>query len=151
MEDNNMNYEEQEQIKPRWVLGKLIIGIISLVLFPIIGLQSCAAGVYNAVAANNEASGSFGFIVGLNLMISGIIAIAARKSIKKAPWIVAAVLLWLNYFYGKVFRGSFSDLVIWGFLSFAIGVFYLFSIPRTKKGYAIVGAISAVYLLIALI
>ena len=151
MEDNINSFNGVYEPKAKWVLAKLIIGIISMVLFPIIGLQSCAAGVYNALATNNESSGSFGFIVALNLLVSGIVAVVARKSIKKAPWIVSAVFLWLNYFYAKLFSGSYSDLLIWGFLSFAIGVFYLFSCVHTKKGYGIVGSISLVYLIIALI
>lgn len=122
-----------------------------MVLFVLVAFQSCAVGVGNALSNNGEASGSFCFIVALYLLFTGIIAVAARKSVKKAPWIITAVLLWLNYFYAKIFAGSYSDLVIWGFLSFALGVFYLFSTVCTKKGYIIVGIISAAYLAIALI
>ena len=65
--------------------------------------------------------------------------------------IIAAVLLWLSFFFGKVFSGSYGDLVIWGFLSYAIGVVYLFSVMTNKKEHIIAGVISAVYLAIALI
>ncbi len=143
--------EEKQELKPKWVTAKLVLGIISMVLFVLVAFQSCAAGIGNALSNNGESSGSFGFLVALNLLFTGIIAVAARKSVKKIPWIIAAVLLWINYFYAKIFAGSYSDLVVWGFLSFALGVFYLFSAIRTKKGYIIVGVISAVYLAIALI
>ena len=138
-------------LTPRWETGKLVLGIISMVLFVIVTFQSCAAGLGNALADNGEVSGSFGFLVALNLLVSGIIAVAARKSVKKAPMIIAAVLTWLNYFYAKMFGGSYSDLVVWGFISFAFGVVYLFSAMRTKKQYIIAGAVSAVYLAIALL
>ena len=151
MEERVTQPEENQELKPKWVTAKLILGIISMVLFVLVAFQSCAAGLGNALSNNGEASGSFGFLVALNLLITGIIAVAARKSVKKLPWIIAAVLLWLNYFYAKIFGGSYKDLVVWGFLSFALGVFYLFSAVRTKKGYIIVGVISAVYLAIALI
>ncbi len=151
MEENIPRIEEKQELQPKWVTAKLILGIISMVLFVLVSFQSCAAGLGNALSNNGEASGSFGFLVALNLLISGIIAVAARKSVKKLPWIITAVLLWLNYFYGKIFGGSYKDLVIWGFLSFVLGVFYLFSAVRTKKGYIIVGVVSAVYLAIALI
>lgn len=151
MDEKNIQSEEKQELAPKWVTAKLILGILSMVLFVLVAFQSCAAGLGNALSNNGEASGSFGFLVALNLLITGIIAVAARKSAKKLPWIISAVLLWLNYFYAKIFGGSYGDLVVWGFLSFALGVFYLFSAVRSKKGYIIVGVISAVYLIIALI
>ena len=151
MNDHVTQAAEQQEIQPKWVTAKLIIGIISIVLFVLVAFQSCAAGLGNAMANNGETGGSFGFIVALNLLITGIIAIVARKSTKKAPWIICTVLLWLNYFYAKMFGGSYADLVIWGFISFAFGVFYLFSAVHTKKGFIISAIISAIYLVIALI
>ena len=151
MDEKNIQSEEKQELAPKWVTAKLSLGILSMVLFVLVAFQSCAAGLGNALSNNGEASGSFGFLVALNLLITGIIAVAARKSAKKLPWIISAVLLWLNYFYAKIFGGSYGDLVVWGFLSFALGVFYLFSAVRSKKGYIIVGVISAVYLIIALI
>lgn len=148
--DENTSYAAQS-LQPKWVTGKLVLGIISMVLFFIVMFQSCAAGLGNVLADNGEVSGSFGFLVAINLLVSGIIAVAARNSVKKAPMIIAAVLTWLNYFYAKIFSGSYSDLVVWGFVSFAFGVVYLFSAMRTKKQYIITAAVSAVYLAIALI
>lgn len=59
---------------------RLIIGIISIVLCLIILIQSCAAGIGNAIADNGEAGGTGGLILSIFMLISGIIAIAARKS-----------------------------------------------------------------------
>lgn len=151
MEESNAIIVEKPELTAKWVTAKLVIGIVSMVLFGLVALQSCAAGLSNILADKGEASGSFGFLVALNLLITGIIAVAARKSTRKTPWIIAAILLWLNYFYAKMFGGSYTDLVIWGFISFMIGVFYLLSSVRTKKGYIIVLLISAIYLAIALI
>ena len=137
---------ETNELKPKWVTAKLVLGIISMVLFVFVTFQSCAAGLSNALTNSEEASGSFGFLVAVNLLVTGIIAVAARKSAQKTPWIISAILLWLNYFYAKVFGGSYGDLVIWGFLSFVLGAFYLLSAVRTKKGYIIVALISAIYL-----
>lgn len=36
--------------------GKLVIGIISIVLFVLVGMQSCAAGLSNALSSNGEVS-----------------------------------------------------------------------------------------------
>ena len=38
--------------------GKLVIGIISIVLFVLVGMQSCAAGLSNALSSNGEVSGT---------------------------------------------------------------------------------------------
>ncbi len=151
MDENVSRPNKKEVLRPRWETGKLVIGIISMVLFALVTFQSCAAGLGNTLANNGESGGSFGLLVAFNLLISGIIAVAARKSVKLTPWIICAVLLWLNYFYAKMFGGSYGDLPVWGFISFAFGVFYLFSAVRTKKGYLIVSILSAVYLAIALI
>lgn len=150
-ENSNIQSQASVTLQPKWVTAKLVLGIISMVLFILVSFQSCAAGLGNALSDNGEVSGSFGFLVALNLLISGIIAVAARKSVKKAPMIIAAVLLWLNYFFAKMFGGTYSDLVVWGFLSFAFGVVYLFSAMRTKKQNIIVAIISVIYLAIALI
>ncbi len=151
MEDSGLNVNEYNELKPRCATGKLVLGILSIVLSMVVMLQSCAAGVSNALLDNGETSGTTGFLVALNLLITGIIAIAARKSVSKVPWIIATVLLWLNYFYGKVLSESYSDLVIWGFLSYAVGVFYLLTSMRSKKGLIISIVVSAIYLIVALV
>ena len=53
---------------------KKVIGIISIVLFFIVGFQSCAAGLGNAIQNNNEASGSAGIILAFFMLIAGIIS-----------------------------------------------------------------------------
>jgi len=152
MEDKSDNQvQTSEALQPKWVTAKLVLGILSMVLFIVVTFQSCAAGLGNALSNNGEASGAFGFLVAINLLVSGIIAVAARKSVKKAPMIIATILLWLNYFFAKMFGGSFGDLTVWGFLSFAFGVIYLFSAMRSKKQNIIVAVISVIYLTIALI
>ena len=133
MYENIIQSEEKQKLTPKWVTAKLILGIISMVLFVLVAFQSCAAGLGNALSNNGEASGSFGFLVALNLLITGIIAVAARKSVKKLPWIIAAVLLWLNYFYAKIFGGSYSDLVVWGFFPLLLGSFIFFQQFAVKK------------------
>lgn len=149
MEEPITNVSETPVKKPKGVTAKLILGIISMVLFALVTFQSFAAGLSNILSDNGEVSGFFGFIVAFNLLVSGIIAVAARKSIKKAPWIIAAILLWLNLFFSKAFAGSYSDLVIWGFVSFFIGLFYLLSSVRKIRGYIIVGVLAILMLLIA--
>ncbi|MFU0827656.1 MAG: hypothetical protein ACFWTJ_08985 [Lachnoclostridium sp.] len=54
---------------------RTIIGIISIVLFIIIILQSCAAGLGNTLSGNNEVSGSAGLLLSLCMLIAGIVVL----------------------------------------------------------------------------
>lgn len=133
---------------PKWVIGKLVLGILSFLLFVLIMFQSCAAGIGNALSENGEVGGSAGFLCAVNFLISGLIAVIARKSVKKAPMIVAAVFLWLNLLFAKAMAGSYSDLIIWGYLSFIFGTVYLLSVMYKRKQYLITGAVAVVFLLL---
>ena len=55
--------------------SKLVVGIISIVLCFLVGLQSCAAGLGNALENNGEIGGTAGLILALSLLIAGIVAI----------------------------------------------------------------------------
>ena len=46
--------------------AKLVIGIVSIVLFVFIAFQSCAAGMSNALEANGEMSGTAGLLLSGN-------------------------------------------------------------------------------------
>lgn len=131
---------------PKWVVARTVLGILSIILFVMVAFQSCAAGLGNALSDNGEVGGSAGFMCAINLLVAGLIVLVARKTVKKAPMIVAAVLMYLNLLYSQVMAGSYKDLVIWGFLSFAFGVVYLFSVLHTKKQFIIAGVITVVYL-----
>ena len=131
--------------KPKWVIGRTVLGILSIILFIFVAMQSCAAGLGNALSDNGEVGGSAGALCALNLLVAGLIVLVARKTVKKAPMIVAAVLMFLNLFYGMILAGSYADLQIWGVLSFIFGLVYLFSVLRKKKQWIIAGIISAVF------
>jgi len=64
--------------------ARLIIGIVSFILFFIILFQSCAAGFVNSVNASSDAGGSAGLVVAFMVVIAGIIAIVCAKT-QRAP------------------------------------------------------------------
>ena len=136
---------ERKEDKPKWVIGRTVLGILSIILFILVAMQSCAAGLGNALSDNGEVGGSAGFLCAVNLLVAGLIVLVARKTVKKAPMIVAAVLMFLNLLYGMVLAGSYGDLQIWAILSFAFGLVYLFSALRKKKQFIIAGIVSAVF------
>ena len=58
--------------------AKLVIGIISMVLFVLVAFQSCAAGLGNALADNGEVSGTSGMLLAFCMLIAGIVGVATR-------------------------------------------------------------------------
>ncbi len=103
--------------------SRMIIGIISIVLFLVVSLQSCAAGVGNALAENGEVSGSAGFLLAICMLIAGIVGIAARKS--KAGSFVSGGFYAFGGLIGMANAGSYSDLRIWSGLSFIFAVVFI--------------------------
>lgn len=91
---------------------KLVSGILSIVLCLIVMLQSCAAGISNALQENGEASGSAGVIVAIMMLSGGIVSIATRKG-GKGGNIALIVLFGLATLIGYSMAGSYADLKIW--------------------------------------
>lgn len=148
------NYNSNRHVKSqnngsRWATGKLIIGIASIVLFLIVTLQSCAAGLSNALTSSGESSGSFGFISAILFLLAGIVGICVRKKGLGAH-ITVCVFYYLIFFMAAVGAGTYSDLKVWGVIAFIFGAVFLFSAINTKKGYIIAGIVSALVFLICI-
>lgn len=92
---------------------RLVSGILSIVMFFFVSLQSCAAGLVNTISDNGEVSGSAGIIVAVMLLAGGIVSIATRKG-GKGGSIAVIVLYGIGALVGITLAGSFGDLVIWG-------------------------------------
>lgn len=99
---------------------KLVIGIISIVLFVLVSLQSCAAGLGNALADSGEVGGTAGFLLALSLLIAGIIAICTRSG-GMGGYVSAGFYITFGLI-GLLCAGSYGDLYIWSGLSIAFGV-----------------------------
>lgn len=112
---------------------KLVLGIISMVLSGFVIFQSCAAGVGNALSANGEASGTFGVLTAMCLLIAGIVGLATRNSSNKGGGIATGIIYLLGAVIGVVGAGSYSDLKIWGIISFVFGLFYFVDILIIKR------------------
>lgn len=92
---------------------KLVSGILSIILFAIVSMQSCAVGIGNTLAENGEVGGSGGIILAILMLAGGIVSIATRKSTGKGSNIALIVLFGLASFLGFATAGSYSDLKIW--------------------------------------
>lgn len=112
---------------------KLVSGILSIVLFAFVSLQSCAAGVANSLEGNGEVSGSAGIIVAILMLVGGIVSICTRNSSKKGGNIALIVLFGLAALMGFSNYGSFSDLAIWSGWCLINAVLALIAIITGKK------------------
>lgn len=110
---------------------KLVIGIVSMVLFVLIAFQSCAAGIGNALAENGEASGSAGILLALCMLIAGIVGVAGKKS--KGATITAGCFYAFGGILGICNVGTFADLQIWSVLSLIFAVVFIFAGVKMKK------------------
>ena len=110
---------------------RLILGIISMVLFLLIIFQSCAAGLGNALEDNGEVSGSAGTLLAFLMLSAGIVGVAGRKS--KVCAIVAGGLYAVGGLVGIANVGSFGDLRIWSILSLCFAGFFILSGIFQKK------------------
>ena len=135
----------------RWSVGRLIISIISIILFFLIAFQSCAAGVSNALGETGEVSGTGGLLVAILFLVSGIVGLVTRKSESGKGCIACCVMLWLGYLLSRAVAGSFSDLKIWGMLALIFGAIYLFSALQSKKGLVIGTVVTAVLFALSLV
>lgn len=110
---------------------RMVIGIISIVLFALIVFQSCAAGLVDAIEDEGGTSGSSGLIVAIIMLISGVVSIAARKSNGGA--ITAAIFYAIAGIIGVTSSGAFKDLLVWGIVSLVFAVLFIISVIVTKK------------------
>ena len=97
--------------------GRLIVGIIFIVLSAMVLFQSCAAGMVNALEGGNGSDGLIGTFTGLLMIIIGIISIVTRKTGNpKIPMALALILLIYGFLIGYVYNGIFKDLKYYGWL-----------------------------------
>ena len=57
----------------------MVLGILTIVISVIVGFQSCAAGIGEAISEADSSSGAGGLFTGFFLLAAGIVAVAARK------------------------------------------------------------------------
>ena len=114
-------------------IWKLVAGILSIVLFALVSLQSCAAGISNALEANGEMSGTSGIMVAILMLAGGIVSIATRKTAGKGGNIALIILFGLAALIGFTGYGSYSDLAIWSGWCLLNAVFALIALIKSGK------------------
>lgn len=112
---------------------KLVSGILSVVMFAVVALQSCAVGIGNVISENGEAGGSGGILLAVLMLAGGIVSIATRKSEGKGGNIALIILFGVAAFAGFGLAGSFTDLNIWAFWCLLNAVFAVVALIKNKK------------------
>lgn len=110
--------------------ARMVVGIVSIVLFLIVALQSCAAGVGNALSQNGEVSGSAGIFLAICLLVAGIVSVAARSS--RGGTITALCFYAFGGLMGICNAGSYSDLKVWSVVSFIFAFILLLTLLKKK-------------------
>lgn len=120
--------------KAFWSTGRLVLGILAIVLFAFIAFQSCAAGLGNALEESDSISGSSGLFLSIFMLVGGIVSVATRKSCKKGGLIACAILFAVAALMGATSWGSdYSDLDVWTIVCLIYTAFYIFCAIKTKK------------------
>ncbi|MCR5527513.1 MAG: hypothetical protein K6F39_09095 [Lachnospiraceae bacterium] len=109
---------------------KLVSGILSIIIFFIVMLQSCAAGVVDAINDEGGTSGGAGFIVGFLMLAGGITSIATKGSTGKGGDVALMIMFGAAALIGITCAGIYADLVIWGFWCLINAVLALVSMKR---------------------
>ncbi|WP_461213702.1 hypothetical protein [Lacticaseibacillus sp. GG6-2] len=114
---------------------KLVVGILQILVSLVILLQSCAVGLGHAIESKtSDAGGSVGVFVGILFLATGIVYIATRKSEKLGGDIAAMVMMLISWVFGITNAADYSDLAIWGWLAFIIGVgFFVWHLISNRK------------------
>lgn len=115
------------------IVLKKVIGIISCVLFLLISLQSCVAGIGNTLSENGEIGGTGGLMLAFFMLVAGIIVILSKQS--KGLTITAIVFYVLGGLIGTMSAGSYADLQVWSILSFIFAGLTLFHLIKYKDTY----------------
>lgn len=121
-----------EKEKGVFSTGRLVIGILSMVLCLFILFQSCAAGLSNAIEENGATSGSAGAVVAILMLAAGIVGVVTRNSPKRNGAIVTAVLYLIGTAMAVGQGATYPDLPIWGGIAAAFSIVYIVAAIKTK-------------------
>ena len=111
---------------------RLTMGIISCILFIIIFIQSCAAGVVNSMNHSRDTGGSAGLFVGILAVAAGIIGIVNRKNGKGS--VIAGAVYVLAGLIGTGNDKVYQDLSLWGTLFLIFGAYFIYTGRKQLKG-----------------
>ena len=123
----------EKKEKGFWSVGRLVIGVILLILSLFVLFQSCAAGVVNTMESSSDFGGTAGFFVAVLMIATGVIAICTRNTKSKAGPGVCTGLLALAAIIGFCNSAVYEDLVVWSVVNVAFAIVFLICAIKTRR------------------
>ncbi|MDO5732958.1 MAG: hypothetical protein Q4P72_04120 [Eubacteriales bacterium] len=112
---------------------KLVSGILSIVLFVLMMVQSCAATALDAINRQGGTSGGAGVICAALILAGGIVSIATRNSEQKGGNISLIILFGLCAIIGFTSHGIYKDLIAWSIWAVINAVLALVALKQKSK------------------
>ena len=109
-----------------WSTGRLILGLLSIVVFFFMTFQSCAVGALNMLTTSGDTGGTQGMLTAVLILIGGIVGTATRNSLSKAGPIAAGVFYWIGAACTIGGSSVYADLMIWGILAAIFGFIFVY-------------------------
>lgn len=114
--------------------GRMIVGIIFIVLSAAVLFQSCAAGMVNALGGGSGSDGLIGTFTALIMIIVGIISITTRKTDNpKIPLILGIITIVYGFLIGYMYDGIFKDLKFYGWLMIICSLVHFTGFKKLKN------------------
>lgn len=114
-----------------WTTGRLVFGILSILIFAIMVFQSCAVGTLNTFSDSGDMGGTQGMLTAIAYLSAGITGIASRNSCSKGGSLASAILYWIGALFTVGGSDIYGDLMIWGVLAAFLGLFFMYCAIRT--------------------
>ncbi len=128
---NSNKSEEKKEISST---GRMVVGIIFIVLSVFTLFQSCAAGISNVLGDGTGFDGTLGAFSAILMLIIGIVSIVTRKTSNSiVPLIMGIILVVYGYSIAYVYNGTFKDLKIYGMLMMICSLVYFFGFKKLRK------------------
>ena len=127
----NQNIIEDKKKKPIvfWSIGRLIMGILAIIVVIFITFQAYKSGVINILITNKTFISNLAnnLIIAICMFFGGILGIITSKSSKKLGCIFTTLLFSLGVIYGALnWNSNYGNIRIWSAVSLVFVLFYLF-------------------------
>ena len=113
-------------------VGRMIIGIVYIILSCLVLFQSCAAQLSNSITGDGI-DGAIGFMLFVYLLVIGIVSISTKKSTSyKLPRNIGILNIIIGFLLSNIYDGMYKDLRIWGWVLIITAFIYLFEFRKIK-------------------
>ena len=115
-------------------ITKLVVGILQIVISAFIVFQSTTVGIAHAMENYNDAGSTAGTLTAILFLTTGVVYIATRESPKLGGDTAGLIMMLTAWVSAINNTRDYSDLQIWGWLAFIIGVgFFTWHLIVNKK------------------